>query len=69
MSIQKKNICVAILVVKLNQLLVPEFRPPDWTFSYQEKYHSSGPDSFFLLRALPSRKASLNKPSLQGFLY
>ena len=53
MGIQKKNKAVAILIVKLNGLLIPELKPPDWTFTYQEKYHSSNPDSFFLLRAPP----------------
>ena len=52
-GIQKKNNADAILIVKLNQLLVPESKPPDRTFTYQEKYHSSEPDSFFLLRAPP----------------
>jgi hypothetical protein len=54
MGIQKKNKAVAILLVKLNELLVPVLKPPDWTDIYQKKYHSSIPDVFFLLRAPPA---------------
>jgi Ca2+/H+ antiporter len=52
-GVQKKNNTDAILIVKLNELLVPELKPPDRAFTYQDKYHSSNPDSFFLLRAPP----------------
>ncbi|MGC1240372.1 MAG: hypothetical protein WA874_02230 [Chryseosolibacter sp.] len=50
----KKHKTVDILIVKLNELLIPVLKPPDRRPMHQEKYYSSYQDSFFLLRAPPA---------------